>query len=247
MKRFVTTIAAVLTLVVLPVAQAADMAEVEKRMRASLAVLLPTLQPDAIAETPIDGLYEVTFGARVVYISGDGRYLFQGKLVDMETRTPITDDREQVLKKALLDKLDESQMIVYGDDNAPHTITIFTDIDCGYCRKLHSEMSDYNANGIRVRYLAYPRAGLRSQSARDAQSVWCANDRNEAMDVAKGGGKVPTKTCESPVAEHYELGQEFGISGTPALVLEDGEIIPGYIPAARLRAALDQRDAAAAN
>ena len=247
MKKIVTTAAALFMLVALSTAQAVELAEADKRIRDSLAVLLPSLKPDTIAETPMDGLYEVTFGARIIYISGDGRYLFTGKLLDLETREPITDVREQKLKKALLDSLDEQQMIVYGDADAPHTITVFTDIDCGYCRKLHSEMADYNANGIRIRYLAYPRAGLNSESAREAESVWCASDPHQAMDVAKRGGEVPRKTCDNPVAEHYQLGQEFGINGTPALVLEDGEILPGYVPAARLRAALDQRDAAAAN
>ena len=247
MKKIVTTVAAFFMLVALPTAQADELAEAEKRIRDSLAVLLPSLKPDTIAETPMDDLYELTFGARIVYVSGDGRYLFTGKLLDLETRQPITDAREQKLKKALLDSLDEQQMIDNGDADAPHTITVFTDIDCGYCRKLHSEMADYNANGIRIRYLAYPRAGLVSESARDAESVWCAPDRHEAMDVAKRGGKVPARTCDNPVAAHYRLGQEFGISGTPALVLEDGEILPGYVPAARLRAALDQRDASAAN
>jgi len=220
---------------------APDMDKVEAQMRASLQVLLPSLEPDAIAETPIEGLYEVTFGTRVVYVTGDGRYLMKGKLVDLETRTPITEEREQQLKQVALQQLDESKMIVYGDDKARHTVTVFTDIDCGYCRKLHSEIDKYIEAGIRIRYLAYPRAGIGSPSAKLAESVWCAEDRNAAMTLAKSGGEVPQKSCDNPVAEHYKLGQAFGINGTPALVLDDGEVVPGYIPAQRLGAALDLR------
>jgi len=212
-----------------------------ERIRSSLAVLLPNMVPDNIQPAGFSDLYEVTFGTRIVYISGDGRYLLQGKVIDLETRTPVTEQRLQGLKRGLLASLDEQDMIIYGDEKAAHTVTVFTDIDCGYCRKLHSEMDEYLKRGIRIRYLAYPRAGLLSQSARDTASVWCAEDRIAAMDTAKGGGKVEQRDCESPVAEHYQLGQDFGISGTPALVLQGGEVIPGYVPAARLAKVLEQQ------
>ena len=212
----------------------------EDRLRQALSGLLPNMVPDSIQPAGFAGLYEVTFGARLVYITEDGRYLFQGKAIDLETRTPLTDRRVQELKQEKLASLDEKDMIVYGDANSPHTITVFTDIDCGYCRKLHSEMDQYNERGIRVRYLAYPRAGLNSPSARVAESVWCAEDRNQAMDTAKRGGSVPVASCDSPVAEHYSLGRAFGISGTPVILFEDGEVVPGYVPPARLIKALEQ-------
>lgn len=242
MNRFVSLIVAAIFAASLNTAFAAeDTAAVEKRLRASLAVLLPNLVPDTISPTPLKDIYEVTFGNRIVYLSGDGRYLLQGKMIDLETRAAITDDRLQGLKKAAVDSLDESQMIIYGDKTLKYTVTVFTDIDCGYCRKLHSQVADYNKNGIRIRYLAYPRAGLNSSSARDAISVWCADDRHKAMDTAKSGGRIQPKTCDNPVAEHYQLGQSFGISGTPALVLETGEVIPGYVPPARLAAVLKKK------
>lgn len=222
-------------------AGAADVAEVEKRIRASLTMLLPNLSVDAVAETPMLDLYEVTLGNRIVYVSGNGRFLLQGKVIDLETREPLTDQRLQALKASALKKLDEKDMVIYGDKDAEHTVTVFTDIDCGFCRKLHSEMDAYVDAGIRIRYLAYPRAGLGSPSAKDAESVWCADDKPAAMTAAKIGGKIDAKTCDSPIAEHYELGKSFGIRGTPALVMDDGEVIPGYVPAKRLKAALDQR------
>ncbi len=216
------------------------------KVRASLAVLIPHLKVDSVTASPIPGLYEVTFGNHIVYVTEDGKYLVQGRITNLETREPITELRERALKKALLDRLDEKDMIVYGDEDLPYTVTVFTDIDCPYCRKLHSQVDQYNQQGIRIRYLAYPRAGPGSPSEKKAEAVWCAEDRKQAMTLAKSGGEVPYRKCDNPVREQYRLGQDLGITGTPALVLDDGEIIPGYVPPKRLRAALDKRKAAMA-
>jgi len=217
--------------------------EAQGKIRNSLSVLLPGLVPDDIRSTPLDGIYEVTFGSRLVYLTTDGRYLIQGKIVDLETRTEITEERLSELKMAALSKVGEDRMVIYGPDDAQDTITVFTDIDCGFCRKLHAEMARYNEEGIRVRYLFYPRAGIGSDSYKKAVSVWCADDRRAAMDKAKAGAEIESRTCENPVEEHYELGQTMNISGTPALLLEGGELVPGYVPAHKLRKALDERRA----
>lgn len=217
--------------------------DVEKRIRNALAMLLPGLTPDEVRATPIDNLYEVTFGTRLVYITPDARFLLQGKIIDLETRTEITDQRLSELKLAALAEVGEDRMVSYGPADARHTITVFTDIDCGFCRKLHAEMASYGQQGIRIRYLFYPRAGLGSPSYVKAVSVWCADDRKAAMDAAKAGRDIPVRECENPVAEHHALGDAIGIRGTPALVLDDGEVLPGYVPADKLRRALDQRDA----
>jgi thiol:disulfide interchange protein DsbC len=217
--------------------------ETSTKINNALRILLPGIQPDEIRSTPVDNLYEVTFGGRLVYLTGDGRYLIQGKMIDLETRTEITEERLSELKMAALAKVGEDQMIIYGPEDAKDTVTVFTDIDCGFCRKLHSEMARYNEEGIRIRYLFYPRAGIGSDSYNKAVSVWCADDRKAAMDKAKAGGEVDSKTCENPVDEHYELGQTMRISGTPALLLDGGEMVPGYVPAHKLRKALDERRA----
>lgn len=217
--------------------------ETQDKIRNSLSVLLPGLQADDIRPSPLDNLYEVTFGGRLVYLTGDGRFLIQGKIIDLETRTEITEERLSELKMAALSEIGEEQMVVYGPDDAKDTVTVFTDIDCGFCRKLHSEMARYNEEGIRIRYLFYPRAGIGSDSYNKAVSVWCADDRRAAMDKAKAGGEVDSKTCDNPVEAHYELGQTMRISGTPALLLEGGELVPGYVPAHKLRKALDERRA----
>jgi len=227
---------------------ASELSSADKKIRASLAILLPTLKPDAIADSPLPGIYEVSFGPRIIYVDGSGRYILQGKITDLETREEVTESRLQSLKKVAIDAVDEKDMVIYGDKGAEDTITVFTDIDCGYCRKLHGEMDKYIAAGIRVRYLAYPRAGIRSRtgqktpSAQKLESVWCADDRKQAMDISKQGGKLESINCAtSPVADHYSLGRELNISGTPALVLSDGEIIPGYVDAKRLKEILNKK------
>jgi thiol:disulfide interchange protein DsbC len=216
-------------------------ASTEEAIRSSLQVLLPGLVPDTVRSTPIDNLYEITFGTRIVYITADGRFLVQGKLIDLETRTEITDERLSELKQTALEQVGEDRMLVFSPEDPRHQVTVFTDIDCGFCRRLHAEMDQYHKQGIAIRYLFYPRAGIGSDSYAKAVSVWCADDRHGAMDAAKAGKDVPAKTCENPVDAHYELGQQMGISGTPALVLSNGEIVPGYVPPDKLRRALDQR------
>ena len=140
-----------------------------------------------------------------------------------------------------IDDLGEDSMIVFAPKKVNHTVTVFTDIDCGYCRRLHTDMAGYNDKGIRIRYLFYPRAGIGSESYNKAVSVWCADDRKQAMTQAKAGQPVAPKTCENPVDEHYALGQAMRLQGTPALILESGETVPGYVPPDKLRQALDQR------
>lgn len=215
-------------------------ADAVARVRNSLRVLIPSLTVDSVSPSPVPGLYEVTFGSHIVYVSGDGKYLVQGEITDLMTREPITERRKQGLMQAAIEGLSEQDMIIYGDSDLPHTVTVFTDIDCGYCRKLHSQMADYNKRGIRVRYLAYPRAGVGSGSYRDAVSVWCADDPKAAMTRAKRGEKIPARECENPVSEHFQLGQDFGIRGTPTMVLDDGELIPGYVPPERLGSTLEK-------
>ncbi|MGB5253135.1 MAG: DsbC family protein [Sedimenticolaceae bacterium] len=232
-------------LLIAPAQAAVDQAIADK-ITASLKVLLPDLQVDDIRTTPIQNLYEVSFGMRVVYVTGDGRFLVQGNVIDLETRTEITAGRQSALKLAALQEVGEDQMVIFGPEDAEHTVTVFTDIDCGFCRRLHSEMAGYNEKGIRIRYLFYPRAGIGSESYNKAVSVWCADDRKAAMNQAKAGQPVAPKTCDNPVDEHYALGQTMRLQGTPALVLESGETVPGYVPPDKLREALDQRRQASA-
>ena len=236
----------VCALLLIAPAQAAVDPAIADKITTSLKALLPDLRADDIRATPIENLYEVSLGMRVVYVTGDGRFLLQGSVIDLETRTEITAERQSALKLAALQEVGEDQMVVFGPEDAEHTVTVFTDIDCGFCRRLHGEMAGYNEKGIRIRYMFYPRAGIGSESYNKAVSVWCADDRNAAMDQAKAGQPVAPKTCDNPVDEHFALGQAMRLQGTPALVLENGETVPGYVPPDKLRQALDQRRSASA-
>lgn len=230
-----------LLLAALPLAQAAE--EVDPNIAKIQAALAPLLgdTPAKISASPVNGLYEVLLGMQVIYVSADGRFLLQGEIMDLGNRENITKPRENTLKAEALSKVGEENMVIFGDPGLKHTITVFTDIDCGYCRKLHSEIQAYNDAGIRVRYMFFPRAGVDSDSYNKAVSVWCSDKRNEAMTDAKAGKEIPKKDCTNPVKEHLALGEDMGVTGTPAIVLNDGELLPGYVPAARLAPALDAK------
>jgi thiol:disulfide interchange protein DsbC len=221
------------------VAQPAAYSEVTgdaaKRIRASVEQLIPGMKVDSIRTTPIAGLYEVALGPRLVYMTESGRYLVQGSIIDVDKKENITEARAGAARMRAIDALGEDQMLVFGPKSAPHTVTVFTDIDCGYCRKLHGEMAKYNDAGIRVRYLFFPRSGEGGESYKKAVSVWCASDRKQAMTDAKAGKDVPAKSCPNPVDEHMAMGELVGVSGTPFMVLPDGGDLPGYVPAERLK------------
>lgn len=225
-----------------PAAASAD-ASVEE----ALAAKVPGIEAEHIRATPVPGLWEVAIGAQVVYLSEDGRYMVRGELIDLMTGQNVTGERQDELQSALVDRLakefDESRMIVFSPENPRHTVTVFTDVDCGYCRKLHREIADYNRRGIKVRYMFYPLAGPGSDSWAKADAVWCSPDRNLAMTRAKRGEEVkPTQPCENtPAAKHFEIGGKLGIRGTPTILTEDGQILRGYLSAEQLQAYLDEK------
>lgn len=201
-------------------------------------------QPDQVREAPIDGVLEVTYGAQIFYVSKDGRYLINGEVFDLDSRTNLTKARLSGARLNMMAQVDKSEMIVYkAKGKEKHVISVFTDIDCVYCRKLHKGMDEMNELGITVRYLSFPRAGLNSPSYNKAVSVWCAEDRNKAMDNAKNDQKVSDKRCDSaPVQAQMELGKAVGVTGTPAMVLSDGSLVPGFVPPKRLLEMLDKRE-----
>jgi len=198
--------------------------------------------PDRVTETPIDGMLEVTYGNDLFYVTADGNYLLHGQIFDLNSKANLTENRLSSDRKKVIDGVDESSMIVYkANGEQKHVITVFTDIDCPYCRKLHEGMKQMNDLGITVRYMAFPRAGLGSKGYSDAESVWCASDRQKAMDDAKLHGKIAQKRCDdSPVKAQYELGKRIGVTGTPAIILSNGKMMPGYAPPQKLAAMLDK-------
>jgi len=220
--------------------EAEDIAKIKER----LAKLVPQEQPGSIKPTVVQGLYEVMYGAEVFYLSADGRYVMQGALLDLETNENLTEAARTDIRVKLMKELDESQMIVFSPDKPRHTLTVFTDIDCGYCRKLHAEMDQLNSYGIKVRYLMFPRSGVNSPSYQKAVNVWCSKDQQTSMTKAKSGESVPKANCDNPIESQWLLGQQMGVTGTPALLMEDGSLVPGYQPAKELAATLDSKSKA---
>jgi thiol:disulfide interchange protein DsbC len=213
-----------------------DYSAVEERIRA----LAPNAGSIAVSETPIDGVLMVQIGGEIVYASADGKYLIQGRVVDMETREDLTESAKAGLRKELLVGIDTSRQIAFAPEEPAYELMVFTDIDCGYCRKLHAQMAEYNEQGISIRYMAFPRAGIGSRSYEKAVSVWCAEDQQEAMTQAKAGSDPDPQQCDNPIAEQYQLGIELGVTGTPALLTSSGQLIPGYVPPDQLRQRLDR-------
>ncbi|WP_087016351.1 bifunctional protein-disulfide isomerase/oxidoreductase DsbC [Thaumasiovibrio subtropicus] len=195
----------------------------------------------AAADSPIAGLKEITTDRGVFYMSDDGQHFLAGHLFDLSAQPVNLTERRQaeVNVSKMVEMADE--MIVYPAKDEKHVVTVFTDTSCGYCRKMHEEMADYNNAGITVRYLAFPRSGLNAGNFGQLSAIWCAEDQIAAMDEAKAGGFNQSSTaCDTLVRGHYELGVQMGIRGTPAIILEDGNVIPGYQPAGRLLQTLEQ-------
>lgn len=227
-------------LVALSLAAPAMAAESEQPDLSLLQAALRGATPDSVAESVVPGLYEVMVGGQLMYISKEGRYVVQGDLIDLVAGTNLTENRRSEMRAKAIEAVGEDNMVVFAPQGpAKHTVTVFTDIDCGYCRMLHQQIDSYTEQGIKIRYLAYPRSGIDTPSYDKAVTVWCSEDRKDAMTRAKQGEDIGVKTCPNPVKAQYELGQVMGVRGTPSLVLESGEMIPGYVPAARLANIID--------
>jgi thiol:disulfide interchange protein DsbC len=217
---------------------------VEQKIR----TLAPSATTVAISETPVDGLLQAQINSDIVYVSADGGYLLQGTLFDIDARVNLTDQAMSGVRRDVIDAVDDPREIRFSPEGEPvHRVWVFTDIDCGYCRKLHEEMDEFLEKGIEVNYLAYPRAGIGSHSYEKYVSVWCAEDPQAALTSAKAGNEPEPRQCDNPVLEQFELGQQLGVTGTPAIITRNGDLIPGYMQSEMLRARLDglEREASA--
>jgi thiol:disulfide interchange protein DsbC len=217
-------------------------------IRKSLAELVPNSKIGSIEPAAVAGLFEVTVdGSTVLYVSGDGRYIMQGVLFDAKEKKNLTDARQTGLRKELMASVPVKDRIVFTpkDGKVKYRVAVFTDVDCGYCRKLHHEMADYNARGIEIQYLSWPRGGQGSDTWRKHVAVHCAKDRLDAFTQAKDGVDPGNATCANPVEQEFQLGVKLGLNGTPAIVLEDGTLMPTYLPAADLEARLQAQQAPA--
>ncbi|MDC3067178.1 DsbC family protein [Pseudomonadota bacterium] len=187
-----------------------------------------------VEETGIPGVYIASFGMQVVYISSDLKFVFKGDLYNTATGQNITIEAKKKLRALAFESLDDSTMISFLATDLKNTkknIYVFTDVDCGYCRKFHKEVVRLNNKGINVYYLAFPRAGQEGSTYEKMVSVWCSSNRNEALSVAKKGRKIPAKKCDNPISEHFKLGLEIELKGTPAVFSSSGIELGGFIEA----------------
>lgn len=213
-------------------------ADAVDKLRQALAKTMPLVKPDKISESPVDGLYEVIVGSQVVYMSVDAQYMIEGDLYNLITKENVSEKAKSVIRLSAINKLGPEKMLVYKPKTVKSTITVVTDIDCPYCRRLHDEIPDYMKNNIEVRYIFMPLKG--AADMKKTVSVWCSDNQQQALDIAKSGGEVEEKTCDNPIKDHLELARELGVRGTPAIILENGEMLPGYVPVAKLVAQLQQ-------
>lgn len=207
-----------------------------QQLTQALAKSMPNVVPSKISATPVEGLYEVVVGSQVVYMSVDGRYMIEGDLYDLKTKVNVSENAKSAIRLTTLNELGEKNMLVYKPETVKNTITVVTDIDCPYCRRLHSEMPDYLKNGIEVRYIFMPLKG--SSDMKKTVSVWCSDDQQAALDTVKAGGDIEEKTCDNPIMKNLATARELGVRGTPAIIMEDGQLLPGYVPVDKLVAEL---------
>ena len=233
-----TVLTAALLLVSAPVLAEEVSAELQA-VRDTVSEHFAEIGAEDIFESPIDGWYTIRKGAIVAYITGDGRYLLQGDLIDLENNANLSEESRNDARVIMMSAVPNEELIVFTPENVEHTVSIFTDIDCTFCRRLHAQIDQYMAQGIEIRYFLYPRNGPTSPSWAKAESVWCADDRNEALTLAKLDQEYPTRTCDSSiVSNHYAIGQDVGLRGTPAIVLDDGTLFSGYLPPDQLKQAI---------
>ncbi len=201
--------------------------------------------PDGVAPTPIPGIVEVRRGADIVYMSQDGKYVFTGDLYRVANHEDLTEVRRRELRRSLIDAVPESQMVVFSPPHPKYSVTVFTDVDCVYCRALHGQIADYNQLGIEVRYVFFPRTGPNTSSWYKAEQVWCSADRHAALTRAKLGEPLSARICpNNPVAREYALGEAVGIEGTPAIVAANGTLVGGYLNPKDLLTALQDSERA---
>jgi thiol:disulfide interchange protein DsbC len=210
--------------------------EIVDKLEDILKIKLPDIPIKRIDKSPMPGVYQVYYNAEILYVSADGQFILNGDLYDISdkltnlTKSAIEAEYAPARKKGI-EELPKGSAISFKAEKEKYQISVFTDVDCGYCRKLHNDVPTLNKMGITVNYLAFPRAGKGSETYKRMASVWCSKDQQDAMTKEKNGKRIEPQTCEShPLDVHMKLVREFGLTGTPAIITEDGRLIPGYLP-----------------
>lgn len=224
-------------------ATAAQAESTLEEIEARVAERLPGIGITSLNETPVDGLYELISDGQIYYVDEEAEYLIDGSVIRLSDRSNLTDSRLGGIHMSLIEEIGEENMLIYTpEEDTARSITVFTDISCGYCRRLHAEMETLLEEGVSVRYLLFPRAGLGSQGHKDLESVWCADDPQEAMTNAKAGGKIDPMSCDNPIEQHVALAERLGLRGTPLIYTDSGEKIPGYREARVLAGMVNQSE-----
>ncbi|MCG8427229.1 MAG: DsbC family protein [Chromatiales bacterium] len=217
----------------LPLCAVADQQSDIQLLKDNMAKEMADVVVDDVQATPVTGLYQLTSGSRIFYLTPDLKYAFRGSLIDLDNQVDITAEEQGKLSMKFIEKLGDEKMVVFGpkEGKAERTITVFTDTSCPYCARLHEEVPQLNEAGIRVRYLLYPRAGIGSDAYKVLQSAWCAEDKQQALSDAKNGKNIEEKSCDNPIAETIQLAREVGLQGTPLIFTDAGVMVSGYRPA----------------
>ncbi len=208
--------------------------------------LSTNIQVDSIAPAPMPGFYQVIAGGQMVYVSTDGKYLMHGDLIDLGKHQNLGDAAWSRFRKDELAKVPASQRIVFAPEHPKYTVTVFTDVNCGFCRALHEHVADFNKAGIALEYLAWPREGVTTTAGRptptytEMVSVWCASDRKAAFTAAKEGHAPKAATCTNPVEDQFNLGLKLGVNGTPTIIGPNGSTLGGFVTPEQLLQALQK-------
>jgi thiol:disulfide interchange protein DsbC len=204
--------------------------------RATIAKKIDGITVEDVRITPVNGVYEIAHGASISYVTSDGKYAIVGDMIDLDSDANLSENRRRSIRARMISSIPDSEMVVYSPKDPKYTVTVFTDIDCGYCRRLHSQMAEYNRLGIRVRYLFFPRSGPNTESWHKAEQVWCSSNRADALTRAKNGESLSAPSCAANniIQRDFDLGQKLSVEGTPAIFLASGEVIGGYAPPSQL-------------
>lgn len=203
----------------------------EPSIERSVADLFNGAKPRSVTESVIPGLYEVAVNGGVFYTTENGQYFLNGEMIEVDGRRSLTAAARDKARAEMMNLLDPKEAIVFKSKGKPkEVLNVFTDVECGYCRELHKHVEAYNQKGYEIRYFPWPRSGVQGPVFDEMVSVWCANNKQDALTAAKEGRPPPNKTCDNPVTKYFELGQQFGVNGTPAIYLSTGEQVGGYVP-----------------
>jgi len=224
----------------MPIKGYSETSEQVQQVTAQLKKHFPEVGVQDVQPSKIKGIFQVIRGPSVVYVTEDARYIFSGDIIDINNKFEnITEQSRRKARVSAIKDIAAQNAIIFAPKKVKSTVTVFTDVDCGYCRKLHGQIKEFNDRGIAVQYLAFPRSGPDTDSYKKAINIWCSDNKNQAMTTAKNGKPIKTQICDSHhVNEQFQLGVLMGVNGTPTMILENGIIIPGYLTPEKLEQVL---------